>query len=172
MLDTDTHLPEDQLREYELKCKVIVKEISFLELADNKQHTADVVYLVPDHSTTEGTMFFDAYLPETGSYCPKCKNMDVEVDDMDCKKCEYRGEMYTPHSEVPVFIDYPVQSHARCAVLRKNKRCVHHHLSVMGTGAEQDLKHMNGKTVLCKIRPATMDYLCDSSKSVERTIKN
>lgn len=97
---------------YHLKCKIVVKEISYLDeqSKESKNAAAKMVFLVPKEGT-QRDLFLSAWLPE---------NSDAA-------------------HEVSLMLGFPVSGPCRAAVMRRNKNCDAHHLFVMSTGVEEDL---------------------------------
>lgn len=160
-----------QDREFDLKCKVKVIHQAYKEVADGRQHETTSVCLVPDMEATETWMFLTAWLPQAGTICMACENIDLNIGSDTCPKCG-SSKVKTEHNECPAFVTYPVNSPCRMAVLRKNKYCTEHHLFVMSSGVEEELRHMDGKQVNVRVFPASMDYICDAAPSVTRTVSN
>lgn len=158
-------------KEYNLKCVIKIIRQSYKEVSDGRIHESSSVLLLPDMEATETSRFFSVYLPDIASVCLECGNEDLRIYNENCPKCD-SSRIYTEHSEVPSWIGNPVHSPCRLAVLRKNNYCTQHHLFVMSTGVEDELRNMNGRSVLLTILPTSQDEVCDTAKSFNRTAKN
>ncbi len=128
-------------QEYNLKCRVEIKRLTYKEIADGRQHEADCVLLIPDHEATETMKFFTAWLPDT-------------IDT---------------YHEVPSYVLHPINSPCRMAVLRNDELDGFHHLFVMSTGIEEILKRRNGQSVFVRILPEADDEICDKAPTLTRT---
>jgi hypothetical protein len=130
---------EKALREtYFLDCKVLVKEISYLDeqSKENVQRTEEMVFLVPKHST-QMELFFHAWLPE-----------------------DVGGTL-----EIAMKAGHPIYGYFKGAVQRRNSNCKEHHIFVMSRGAEEDLKMLRGKTVKIEVLPVNQEYQADYMKN-------
>lgn len=127
-------------KEYHLKCKVLVKDVSYLDEQSkgSELKTEQMIFLIPQEST-QRTMFLNAWLPDT-------------VEE---------------HHEVVFEGGYPVEGIFKGAVQRRNERCSEHHIFVMSRGAEEDLKAMNGKFIQVKSLPASNEHLGDTMKDFD-----
>lgn len=157
-------------REYNLKCTVKVIHQSYVEEADGKQHETRSVVLVPEIEATEAMMFLSAWLPDVSKICVKCSHDVIRMNENICPKCG-SDQIHLGWSEIPAFVTAPVNSPARLALLRKNNYCEDHHLFVMSTGVEDELIHMEGKTVYVKTFEGTKDEICDAAPSITRSVK-
>lgn len=155
-------------REYHLKCKVQKIRQNYVELSDKRLHEASAIVLIPDPLATETSMFLTEYLPDVSTVCLDCGTDDLRIYYTECPKCG-GTKIKTEFAEVPAWIAAPVNSPCRLAVLRKNNYCTEHHLFVMSTGVEEDLKLMDGKTINLTILPLDQDAVTDAAKSIERT---
>lgn len=175
MLESNQVPVEDQQqgthKEYDLLCTVEVQKRSYVEITDGKQHEDTMVILKPRLETTQAGRFLMAYLPDTGTVCLKCHAEGLRADQTKCPECG-SDQIKTEWTEVPGFIGSPVHSPSRLALLRKNNYCSQHHLFVMGTGAEQDLKAFDGKEVHVTILSALADNEMDNAKSVNKQVKH
>lgn len=131
---------EKTQREYHLECKVVVKEISYLDeqSKESVQRTEQMVFLVPKHNT-QMELFFHAWLPE-----------DI-------------GQ----HHEIVLEAGHPIYGYFRGAVQRRNADCKDHHIFVMSRGAEEDLKMLKNKTVKVRVLPANDDHKADGMKDFD-----
>lgn len=157
-------------RQYELKCLVKVVDVSFIEVADGKQHETKSVLLIPDKDATETWMFFTAWLPEVSKVCLDCGVDNVKIGTTHCHNCQSTN-LLLEWNECPTYISSPVESPARCAVLRKNSVCNHNHLFVMSAGVEDELRQLDGKTVYVRVFPGSEDHICDQASDINRTVK-
>ena len=157
-------------REYNIKCKIKVIKHFFFEEADGKYHETTSVFLIPDFEAGETAMFLNAWLPDSSTVCLDCSNSNLMFEMKTCPKCQSK-RIHTPHSEVATFLPYPVNSPCRMAVMRKNNRCNQHHLFVMSSGVEDDLRRMDGKSIYVKCFPGTEDVVADSAKDISRSRK-
>lgn len=128
------------LQSYHLKCKVLVKEISYLDEQSKEtvMRSEEMVFLVPELNT-QGSLFLTAWLPET-----------VEENH-----------------EVIFEAGHPIHGVFRGAVQRKNEKCGEHHIFVMSRGAEEDLKAMRGKTVFITALPANEEVKGDMMRDFD-----
>jgi len=154
-------------QEFHLKCKVQVVNQNFTEVADGRQHETTSVLLLPDLEATETSRFLNAWLPDLGVICLNCQE-DVVMGTVKCPKCG-SNKIKTDWSECPSFIGHPVHGPCRMAVMRKNNYCKQHHLFVMSSGVESDLRNMDGKTIGVHIFPADQDNICDNAADINRT---
>lgn len=157
-------------QEYHLKCKVKVINQSYVEVSDGRRHETKSVCLIPDLEASETWRFLTAWLPEASVVCLDCRAGDIDFNADKCPYCDSL-RIYREHSEAPSFVAYPVNSPCRMAVMRKNKYCAEHHLFVMSSGVEADLRNMDGKTINVVVLPASQDEVCDSAPSVTREAK-
>jgi hypothetical protein len=110
---------------YNLKCKVLVKEVSYLDEQSKgaSRISEKFVYLIPQEST-QRDLFFAAWLPDT------------------------REEKY----ELGFTCGHPVSGFARGCIRRRNAEIGDHHIFVMSKGAEEDIKdwiqHVGGPAML------------------------
>jgi len=134
--------PEEKKLEqrYYLKCKVLVKEISYVDEQSKytEQRSEEMVFLVPVHNT-QMELFFTAWLPE-----------DPEE-----------------HFEVVFEAGHPIYGVFKGAVRRRNKDCPEHHIFVMSRGAEEDLKMLRGKTVDIVSLPQSEEDQGDAQKDFD-----
>lgn len=165
------HQVPGEEKEYNIKCKVQVIRQNYEEIADGRTHEARSVILLPDLETSEASRMMMTYLPEISSICMACNNEDLRFDHTRCPKCD-SDQIAREHTEVPAWIGGPVHSPSRLAVLRKNNYCNQHHLFVMSTGVENDLAELVGRTVYVTILPTSEDDICDTAKSISRTVKD
>lgn len=170
MEDIKKELPMGERREYNLRCKVKKIHQSYKEITDGRRHETDSVILLPILESSETSRFLITYLPDVSTVCLSCGNENLRIYAEKCNKCG-SDKIVTDHTEVPSWIGHPVHSPCRLAVLRKNNYCSQHHLFVMNTGVEQDLLNMDGKYVNLTVLSTAEDEICDTAKTVNRTVK-
>lgn len=133
----DQRIPEP---EFVVTARVEVKKITYKDLQSQGEQAAqqvedDMVFLIPLYSSQRDYLF-SKHLPEIA------------------------GEAV----ELPAMIPHPVSGFVRVALMRRDKRCAEHYLFVMTKGAEEDLKHCDGKEVEVRILSEHDDNVLDLQK--------
>lgn len=142
----ECHDPQEEMlkRDYHLKCKIIVKDISY----DDEQSkgvqkiTEKMVFLKP-YESTQRTMFFNAWLPETKE----------------------------EHFELACTAPYPIDGFFKASIHRVDDRFTEgHYLFVMSRGAEEDFKKMNGRDIEITVLSAESEDEADKMKDFDMAL--
>lgn len=134
-------------KEYSFEAKVHVRKESFFDGPLQKMVEHFFVALVPCEGTSR-EMFFNAWLPE------------ISRDHELVKEGKTKG-----HYELGTILGSPVNSPARCAIMRRDKRFPDdHYLYVMSLGPLQDLEHCDGKKILVTVLPASQENVDEHAK--------
>jgi len=137
---------------YYLKCKVSIKEVWVEDIKKDGPVSVkrNMCYLLPE-TTTQGMMFFKAWLPET----------------------EFDSKGQLAYFELASIISNPVAGPCRVAIGRANEKCPEgHHLYVMSMGVEDELvkAKYDGKVVQVEVLPESHEYMAEKSKDTDRPI--
>lgn len=134
-------------KEYSFQATVHVQKESFFDGPLQKWVEHFFVALVPDEGT-QRDLFFNAWLPEI--------NRDHEL---------VKEGKAQAHYELGCVLGSPVNSPARCSILRRDKRfSKDHYLYVMSLGPLQDLEHCDGKKILVTVLPASQENVDEQAK--------
>jgi len=145
--------PFNTERVYQLLCYVKKIKLTFKDtLAYGKmkdvQQEEECIVLIPENND-EGIKFWMAWLPQD---------------------YESQGKY-----EVPSWIDGPIHSPARLAVMLPNKQCDKNHLFLMTPALEDKLKKFvkdgSDRRLAVKIFPASEDNICDTMPTVVRDLR-
>lgn len=141
--------PDERARseEYTLKCKVIVKEITYEDVQSKGEVgliTEEMIFLEPKEGT-QRDLFFSAWLP------------DYEQDPITKK-------IVAGHTEVTCKAGHPINGYFKCSVHRQDERSSVPYLFVMTKSAEEELKQMNGRDLIFSVLGQNDEDLGDYMK--------
>ncbi len=137
---------------YHLKCKVLVKDISYRDYqsqGEGAMLTEEMVFLLPQEST-QRDLFFNAWLPE------------LEQNPV-------TKEFESGHSEVACQSGHPIYGYFKCSVHRADERVREPYMFVMSKSSEEELKLLRGKDILVTVLPDSQEGKADYAKDYELT---
>jgi len=137
MIDLVPNEKKIEEHRYQLKAKVIVKDVTYTDeqSTGTSQVTDKLVFLIPEDST-QRDLFYTAWLP----------------DDPDSPQ------------EVVCQAGHPVYSTFRAALWRRTQHVGDIHLFVMSKGTEEVLKTMNGLSLVFEVLGQQEDNLADNQR--------
>ena len=142
------------------------------EIADGKSHETKSIILVPNPEYTETQRFFNAWLPSYYRMCLKCNEMGIRSHQRECPNCG-SDEIHEDRTEMAgKFTGPTIYDTTLLGCQRRNDLVPQHHLWVMSTGVEVDLRPYVGKKLNIKILPGTEIHKADGAKSIQRTAKD
>ncbi|NBP28676.1 MAG: hypothetical protein EBV23_03725 [Flavobacteriia bacterium] len=127
--------------EFILKCKVVVKDVSYLDVQSKfaESRTEKMVFLIPQESTMRD-FFFAKWLPDFGT---------------------------DEKPEIAMVLPSPVNGFVRGCVLRRDARCEDHYIFIMTRAAEEDLKPLDGREIIAHVLHEDYEAVTDHTKNYE-----
>ena len=137
MLDLQPQHQKKEQQRYQLKCKVVVKEVTYQdEQSTGTTNVSESLVFLTIEPSTQRDLFYSVWLPDT-----------VE----------------TP-TELVCQAGHPVYSTFRCALWRRSQFVGDIHLFVMSKGTEEVLKEMTDKYIVIEVLGEQEDQLADTQR--------